>query len=416
MADISKITISTGTYDVKDEKARNILNINDNMYLGCFFDAYDSNRLVLKLSKDAKNFQTLKKLNITGRDPSIIYYKGFFYIAVTNHTSTHDLIIYKSNDLINFETHNVTMGLLSWANRWAPEFYVENDNVKILISARETSESKFKTKICDINLNTFACTNLTDITPNNNISFVDAQLIKKNNIYYLTVSNQDTLGESYVYIYSSATIGNWNLVNSNVFKTCQHVEGSYILPISNRFLIYGDPAYISGIVYLDTNDLGVTDSIGEPRDNIIAINGLWDVRHGSIIECNIDASKEIVYNLIALYNINPNYVSEKKEMSHNINITNETKDHEWFCDKTLIAIGGNGLSTIKKLYNPFRAKEFKIVFMATATASFKIEQLQDCQGSWRTINRTFSNSASLNEKVFTQIANSISPISNDYTE
>ncbi len=416
MADISKITIESGTYNVKDEKARNIINVNDNMYLGCFFDANDSNKLVLKLSKDAKNFQTIKKLDIVGRDPSIIYYNGYFYIAVTNYTATRDLIIYKSSDLINFETNYVSMGLLSWNSRWAPEFYVEDNNVKLLISAKETSESKFKILMCDIDLTNFECSNMSDITPGSNISFIDPQLIKIGDTYYLTVSNQETLGESYVYIYSSSTIGNWSLVNGNVFKTCQHVEGSYILPISNRFLIYGDPAYISGIVYVDTNNLAVTDSIGQPRDNIISINGLWDVKHGSVMECNSNELKDVIYNLIDVYNINPNYISEKMEMYHDINIVNETKDHEWFCDKTLIIIGGNSLSTIKKLYNPFRAKEIKIVFMGASTASFKIEQIQDCQGTFREINRTFNNSDDLNEKVFTQIANSISPISNDYTE
>ena len=416
MADISKITIGSGTYDVKDEKARNIINVNDNMYLGCFFDPNDSNKLVLKLSKDAKNFQTIKKLNIVGRDPSIIYYHGYFYIAVTNFTASRDLIIYKSSDLINFETNYVTMGLLSWDARWAPEFYVEDDNVKLLISAREESDGKFKILISDIDLSTFECSNMSDITPGSDISFIDPQLIKIEDTYYLTVSDQSVLGESYVYIYSSSTIGNWSLVNSNVFKTCQHVEGSYILPISNRFLIYGDPAYISGIIYVDTNNLATTDSIGQPRDNIISINGLWDVKHGSVMECNSNELKDALYNLIDVYNINPNYISEKMEMYHNISVVNETKDHEWFCDKTLITIGGNGLSTIKKLYNPFRAKEIKIAFMGASTATFKIEQLQDCQGSWRTINRTFSNSEDLNEKVFTQITNSISPISNDYTE
>ena len=76
MADISKITIQSGTYDVKDEKARNRLNLTDNIYLGCFFDPDDLNKLVFKISLDAKNWQTLSKLTINGRDPSIIYRNG----------------------------------------------------------------------------------------------------------------------------------------------------------------------------------------------------------------------------------------------------------------------------------------------------------------------------------------------------
>ena len=416
MADISKITIQSGTYDVKDEKARNRLNLTDNIYLGCFFDPDDLNKLVFKISLDTKNWQTLSKLTINGRDPSIIYYKGYFYIAVTNFTASRDLIIYKSSDLVNFETHNINMGLLSYNSRWAPEFYVEDDNVYLLISAREESDGKFKILISDIDLSTFECSNLTNINPDNTLSLIDPQLIKIDNNYYLTVSDQTTSGQSYVKIYKSTTIGNWSVYNSNVFKTCNHVEGSYILPIGNRYLIYGDPAYISGLLMIETRDLSVSDSEGQPTDYIISVQGSRDIKHGSILYCNIDENKDIVYRLIEDNNMNVNYQTSPMKMSHIINLTNESVDTEWITDNTIIFVGGNSNSTIEKLFNPFRVKEFKICFAGSSTASLTINKIVDLQGTTRTINRTYQNSEDLNEKVFTQVTNSISPISSDYIQ
>ena len=416
MADISKITIESGTYDIKDEKARNRLNLTDNIYLGCFFDPDDLNKLVFKISLDTKNWQTLSKLNINGRDPSIIYYNGYFYIAVTNFTETRDIIIYKSSDLINFETHYITMGLLEYNARWAPEFYVEDDNVYILISARLESDSKFKIFICDIDLSTYECSNLSNINPDDSLSLIDPQIIKKDNYYYLTVSDQTTSGESYVKIYRSTTIGNWTVYNSNVFKTCNHVEGSFMLPIGNRYLIYGDPAYISGLLMIETRDLSISDSEGQPTDYIISVQGSRDVKHGSILYCDNNEVKDIVYGLIEDNNMNVNYKTSPMKMSHIINLTNESVNTEWITDNTIIFVGGNGNSTIEKLFNPFRAKEFKICFAGSNTASLTINKIVDLQGTTRTINRTYQNSNDLNEKVFTQITNSISPISNDYTE
>ena len=416
MADISKIQIENETYDVKDEKTRNRLKLTDNIYLGCFFDPNDLNKLVFKVSKDTKNWQTVSKLTINGRDPSIIYYKGYFYIAVTNFTASRDLIIYKTSDLVNFETNYVTMGLLEYNARWAPEFYVENDDVYLLISARQESDSNFKIFISEIDLDTFECSNLSNINPNDDLSLIDPQLVKINDYYYLGVSDQTTSGESYVKIYRGATIGNWTIYNSNVFKTCQHVEGSYILPVSNKYLIYGDPAYISGLLMIETKDLATTDSEGQPTDYIISVEGSTDIKHGSIIYCNTNEIKDIVYNLIETKDININYITSPMKMAHIINLTNQSVNTEWLTDNTIIFVGGNGNSTIEKLYNPFRVKEFKICFMGANTASLTINKLIDLQGTTRTINRTYQNSEELNEKVFTQVTNSISPISNDYTE
>lgn len=423
MADISKIQTKNIIYNIKDETARqeninlsNKIKLLDNLYLGCFFDQNDLNKLVFKISLDTKNWQTLSKLNINGRDPSILYKDGYFYIAVTNYTPTRDLIIYKSNDLINFETNNINMGLLNWDSKWAPEFYVEDDKVYLLISAKETSESKFKILISEIDLNTFECSNLSDITPDNTLNLIDPQIVKINDYYYLTVSDQSTSGESYIKIYRSTTIGGWNLYNSNVFKTCNHVEGSFILPVGNKYVIYGDPAYIPGLLMLETKDLSISDSEGEPTDYIISVDGSFDIKHGSILYCNNNEVKNVVYNLIENNNININYKTSPIKISHIIDITNENVNNEWIADNTIIFVGGNGNSTIEKLFNPFRAKEFKICFFASESASLTINKIVDLQGTTRTINRTYQNSANLNEKVFTQITNSTSPISNDYTE
>lgn len=416
MADISKIQIENETYDVKDEKTRNRLKLTDNIYLGCFFDPNDLNKLVFKVSKDTKNWQTLSKLNINGRDPSIIYYNGYFYIAVTNFTATRDLIIYKSNDLINFETNYVSMGLLEYNSRWAPEFYVEDDTVYLLISAKQNVDDKFKIYISEIDLDTFECSNLSNINPNDNLNLIDPQLIKIDSYYYLTVSDQTTSGQSFVKIYRGATIGNWSAYNDNVFKTCNHVEGSYIIPVSNKYLIYGDPAYISGLLMIETRDLSISDSEGQPTDYIISVEGSRDIKHGSILYCENEDIKNIVYNLIENNNVNINYVTSPMKMSHIINLTNQSVDTEWLTDNTIIFVGGNGNSTIEKLYNPFRVKEFKICFAGANTASLTINKIIDLQGTTRTINRTYQNSADLNEKVFTQVTNSISPISSDYIE
>lgn len=399
--------VSNNSLEINDIKER--LEIDNTLFLGTFFNSSESNKIYIKVSKDGKNWNTLSATNLTGRDPSIAYINGNFYIAVTNFSSDYDFIIYKSSDLITWSTHYINANLNSYYSRWAPEFFIEGNDIKILISLQESENGNFNIYSLDCtSLENLTFGNLTNITPSNETSCIDASITKFENTYYMVVTDvTQTASEIEISrIYTSSDMSTWALLNNNIFKTCYNVEGCQLLRINNAWTIFGDSPLLTPYLCMETDNLAITDSEGNNVKNYIQpIYSLSNMRHGTIMIVNDEEIQEKVYNLINVnkvdiyYKVNPNKITIMQE------ITNATLDKIMIQPNTIIHVGG-AASTVTKVYNPFRTERFAIVFYANVTyGQITFAQLQNMQGSTMTVNRNYHNSDAIKEKIFYQELN-----------
>ncbi|ONK16034.1 RICIN domain-containing protein [Streptomyces sp. MP131-18] len=111
-------------------------------------DAAADQELWVYSSANGTNFSVLADTNYRGpsgalRDPSVIQHNGLYYIAHTVQSwttnSTH-FNIASSPDLVNW-THvaSVDSGVADTRFTWAPEFYVENGTVRVIVSISQTT-------------------------------------------------------------------------------------------------------------------------------------------------------------------------------------------------------------------------------------------------------------------------------------
>lgn len=399
--------ILNNTLKINNIKGR--IKLNDKLFLGAFFNPNEGNKIYLKVSKDGKNFNTLSATNLTGRDPSIAYINGNFYIVVTNYSNDFDFIIYKSSDLITWTTHYINANLNNYYSRWAPEFFVDGDTIKIIITLQETASSNFYIYTLDCtNLENLTFGNLTNITPSNESSCIDGSITKFENTYYMVVTDttQSSNDIQTSRIYTSNDLTTWALLNDNIFKTCYNVEGCQLLRTNNQWTIYGDSPLLAPYLCLETPNLAITDSEGNNIKNYIQpIYSLTDMRHGTILLCEDEEIQEKVYNLIDTNNVDINYIVNPNKVTNLIELTNAHLDKIIIQPNTLIHVGGAD-STVGKVYNPLRCERFGIIFYASVDyGQVTFNQLQNIQGSMVTVNRNYHNSNGIAAKVFYQELN-----------
>jgi sucrose-6-phosphate hydrolase SacC (GH32 family) len=113
-------------------------NENQEVILYCFFNENDNNSIHFYISYDTYNLIEIEpETRLYGRDPSIMYYKGKFYLTMTSYTNTRDFVVYESEDLSTWKQYDINIGLYNatYPKRWAPQWFVDtNDKVYIFLS------------------------------------------------------------------------------------------------------------------------------------------------------------------------------------------------------------------------------------------------------------------------------------------
>ena len=291
---------------VEDGTLENILNvemlsnITDDFILYAFFDENDNNKINLFTSKDGVN---LTKLNIdtgiSGRDPSIKKIGDTFYLATTDYSTTYDFALYTSTNLTSWTKHEINLGLYdaTYPKRWAPDLYVENDELYVLISKQyaDTERSgNFKNYIAKCtNLETFTFDTPTEIILTGTLStnYIDCNLIKIGNIYHLTIKNETT-GAVQIEHFTSLDMINYQLVNDNFGNFGDYREGCFVLPYGNEYYLYAERyGYNVGkySVYAvkKSKDLNTFSNIEIMESDI-------DISHGSAIVIEDSNTKNII--------------------------------------------------------------------------------------------------------------------------
>ena len=263
---------------------------------------------------------------------------------------------------------------------------------------RFTSAKKIYIAECT-DLDTLTFTNLHQLYPSGMDTIaIDANLSKKGDTYYLAWCEQGTATDgsstSVCKIASSTDLNNWSTINSDVFNELPFVEGIQIVPMNDRFLIYGDATtsyhyYVMKECFALNNTNGYYATIHAP-------SSLMFMRHGSVT---------YIDNINAL-----NVLAEATE-GENIKLTNDMFGGVWPTGVNLsgtitnlviqpnVAYQISDNTTITNLYNPFRLDKVGFAFATAVGKTITITNIESAEGTLSARNRSLTNTSDINEKV-----------------
>ena len=366
------------------------------IFLATFFDQANE-KVHFSTSLDGINFSDiLEDVDLSGRDPQIIYNPNtkLFYISVTGgaNTTNTDVKLYVSSDLVNWTTKTVNLGILS-GTRWAPELFLDdNGDMYYFISVDSSGDNEhfsiYKSKCTDIDTLTFATALPVSLDESN---IIDANVCKKDDVYYLTCKNNTTSKEL---IYTSTDLTNWSNINRDVLKTDEPCEGGMMIRVGNKFNFYGDTWQSFGY-YIMAQSENPTSFTAFKRPN-----SLIGKRHGSV--CYIE-DKECV-SLITHLDSYTNRVNVNKPATREYQLTGSI-DNLVVYPNFIYRITGN--TTISNLINAYDLEEMNFYFAMNVTGTLTINKVINSEYQEKTINKVIYNSRNNNEKI-----NSISLIGN----
>ena len=220
----------------------------DDFVLYAFFDESNNNEIKLYVSKDNLHLEQIILPNkIYGRDPSIAYFNNKFYIAYTNYSETSDFGLYVSDDLINWESHAISVGLYdaTYPRRWSPEIFIDNDKFYVIISKQYAPvdtynlSGKFKQYIVE-------CTNMSNLSfgqPTELIlsgttkdNYIDGTIIKIGDTYHLIVKaeSQQVLNLEH---FTSTDLIHYTFISEDFGQFGRFAEGPFVYKFNDQFVI-----------------------------------------------------------------------------------------------------------------------------------------------------------------------------------
>lgn len=264
-------------------------------YIGLTFQNIDQ-RLTLIGSNDCFENSTIIARGIykpslgrkTIRDPSWMYYKGYFYI-VYNVEATEDnpmqededfdeIGVVRTKDFVNFyeypHIHLSEDGLTLYSAIWAPAFCVVDNKCYIVVwgRSRENGSGVF---LFEYNPKM----NVTKFVNKVNGLLLDTHIYKLNNNYYSIGNNT---GEKGIMICKSNRIDSgYNKVKE--LATAKYYEGAYLMPLDNgkwRILITDDV----NMYYCDSLTENIEGDWGAPVQTIKSNYTVFDEEHFTIID------------------------------------------------------------------------------------------------------------------------------------
>lgn len=165
-------------------------------------DAAADQELWVYSSANGTNFSVLADTGYRGpsgvlRDPSVIQHNGLYYIAHTVQSwttnSTH-FNVASSSDLVNW-THvtSVGSGVADTRFTWAPEFYVENGTVRIIVSiSRTTCSSCFRPYVFTAQNASLTSWSGPAQMGGLGYNYIDTYVVKSGSTYHAFTKNETT--------------------------------------------------------------------------------------------------------------------------------------------------------------------------------------------------------------------------------
>ncbi|WXL23907.1 family 43 glycosylhydrolase [Ectopseudomonas mendocina] len=306
-ASLVSIRKPSGTYGTVQEMANDLSGSYavsaGNLYLSSFFRNNTDTSISLYASLDGANFSrivspmTTNGDSFSGRDPSIYYKDGTFYIAVTNYQAgSHDFAVWKSKDLVSWSIHYANLGSSPVCSNttsapggsvpcnriWAPEWFEHDDDLYILISLRYAADAADVNGLIVPFFRPFysKCTSLEDMQFDAPIEIaiqgdagnkIDPAIIAVGSTLHMAIKNEY---DKYIYLYSSGSIdGAWTLEGK---IPVYGVEGPCITKVNNSYRIYFDHFELGATAFVDTDNFSVFT--GQRFINATSLH-----RHGTVI-------------------------------------------------------------------------------------------------------------------------------------
>ena len=231
-----------------------IIDYDKDTVLITSFNGVNGTKLDLYLTNDGINlfplhFNEIFKTNFNGenvnRDFSIIKYKGFYYLTYGTNINKNgnyvDVIGFaKTKDFINFDSWYYEVN--GYSKVWAPQFYVENEQVYILVSLNTGDKMvQHYLKATNNNINAFED---PKVLINVDFATIDGAIYNEMGKLHLFIKNEDYgIIKHYTSIVLSIENANWiynqdlNFTSANF--TTPNVEGGSLVKINGVYYFYG---------------------------------------------------------------------------------------------------------------------------------------------------------------------------------
>lgn len=298
------------------------------IYIGANFESDANTQVNISVSYDGAAFKKISETglwstdglgSVKGRDPSIIYHKGWWMIAVTGYAAgSHDAVIWRSRNLSKWEKVLVKFGQgvlgtslagsqIATDRIWAPEWVLDGDNLYLLSSFRYYNDAtdvtgatipSFKpyySKCTDTETLKFDAPVAVNIEAKN---IIDPVVIINGSQYYMIIKDERT---KVIQVYIATGLMNaFTKVSDVTFS--EYAEGPSVVQLPDgKYRIYAD--YFATKVwsyYVDTVDF-LTFTTEQP----LKYNGR--LRHGTFK--NVQAFQnppKAIGDITALYSVSNN--------------------------------------------------------------------------------------------------------------
>ena len=218
------------------------IEAQDSTYYFTTFGTDQDQKLYVYSSTDGANFSLFENNGFGGptgvlRDPALFYYNSKYYIAFTVQswtTSSTTFAIASSSDLISWTTiATVPCGVPGTYFTWAPDWFVDNGTIKLIVSLGSSSSGPFKPYLYTALDNTLTSwSGPVDMGLGTN--HIDSYVIKSGNTFHCFTKNETSKNIEH-YIAASLT-GPWALAHT----LWNGYEGVCVIQQGSTWRIYID--------------------------------------------------------------------------------------------------------------------------------------------------------------------------------
>ena len=363
--------INENIFKSLNEKIDIIVNTPHNFMLYSFFERNESPvKTSFYISSDGVGMKKISgDYKLDARDPSIIYKDGYFYVACTSY-NPHDFIVYKSNDLINWQTFDINCNLFLGENSiWAPEWFVDDEDIYIILSKQHGQDYDIDGKLIrSFRPYIIRCNNLEKLTFDTpqpllleTSNKIDPHIIKHNNVYNLFIKDEY---DKFIEHWTSNDLYNWVKVKDQVEEFGQYVEGTFIIKHNNKFYAYNDSFKGDyGYMYCCESD----DLYNWSNRQMVSSDG-ERLRHGGGISITDNYCKKVISNYKD-FNINSDKLMRNRIIELNDYASDGVVEDLELIEKATYRVKNNQHITINGVNNKNKVSEFYFILSTNSIGS-----------------------------------------------
>jgi hypothetical protein len=268
-------------------------------WVASFFDEDDESLHIWYTLDAGENWTDLGvSYGDTVRDPSIIFYRGKWWVAHTHNGAPTDVIPVLSSEDLKTWSSVVELDTSTMANpgafAWAPEWFVDDDDsVHLFIACGDANKQIYETHPTNDAWTTWS--NLTAVTGTSlPTDMIDANVVKIGPHYYLWFKD-DATGYLCLARSTSLTSGYIVLKTGNWAGFGASKEGQILVRVNaGLWRIYYNPTLTNGQVYSESDD--DFESWTTPA----SVSDLSGMSHGAIVPCTDPEAFRSLINALGL--------------------------------------------------------------------------------------------------------------------